>query len=51
MIDTICANVADTHWARMQEHDVLYRASDLRCGCACTIQHRKLAVRILCKPC
>lgn len=28
MIDTICANVADTHWARMQEHDVLYRASD-----------------------
>jgi salicylate hydroxylase len=28
MIDTICANVADTHWARMQEHDILYRASD-----------------------
>ena len=28
MIDSICANVADTHWARMQEHDVLYRASD-----------------------
>jgi salicylate hydroxylase len=28
MIDAICANVADTHWARMQEHDVLYRASD-----------------------
>jgi len=28
MIDTICANVADTHWARMQQHDVLYRASD-----------------------
>jgi salicylate hydroxylase len=28
MIDTICANVADTHWARMQEHDVLYRAFD-----------------------
>jgi len=28
MIDTVCANVADTHWARMQEHDVLYRAAD-----------------------
>ena len=28
MIDTICANVAETHWARMQEHDVLYRAAD-----------------------
>ena len=28
MIDTVCANVADTHWARMQEHDALYRASD-----------------------
>jgi salicylate hydroxylase len=28
MIDTVCANVAETHWARMQEHDVLYRASD-----------------------
>jgi salicylate hydroxylase len=26
MIDQICANVADTHWARMQEHDALYRA-------------------------
>ena len=24
LIDTICANVADMHWARMQEHDVLY---------------------------
>jgi salicylate hydroxylase len=24
LIDTICSNVADTHWARMQEHDVLY---------------------------
>ena len=23
MIDTICANVADTHWARMQEHEAL----------------------------
>jgi salicylate hydroxylase len=28
MIDMVCANVADTHWARMQEHDVLYRASN-----------------------
>ncbi len=28
MIDQICANVADTHWARMQEHDALYRAAD-----------------------
>jgi salicylate hydroxylase len=28
MIDTVCANVAETHWARMQEHDVLYRAAD-----------------------
>jgi salicylate hydroxylase len=28
MIDTVCANVADTHWARMQEHDMLYRAAD-----------------------
>ena len=28
MIDTVCANVAETHWARMQEHDILYRASD-----------------------
>jgi 2-polyprenyl-6-methoxyphenol hydroxylase-like FAD-dependent oxidoreductase len=28
MIDTLCANVADTHWARMQEHDALYRAAD-----------------------
>ena len=24
LIDTICARTADTHWARMQEHDVLY---------------------------
>jgi salicylate hydroxylase len=23
LIDTICANVADTHWARMQEHEAL----------------------------
>jgi salicylate hydroxylase len=28
MIDTVCANVAETHWARMQEHDALYRAAD-----------------------
>jgi salicylate hydroxylase len=28
LIDQICANVADTHWARMQEHDALYHASD-----------------------
>jgi 2-polyprenyl-6-methoxyphenol hydroxylase-like FAD-dependent oxidoreductase len=28
MIDQICANVADTHWARMQEHDALYHAED-----------------------
>lgn len=28
LLDTICANTADTHWARMQEHDVLYRAAD-----------------------
>jgi len=28
LIETVCANVADTHWARMQEHDVLYRAAD-----------------------
>jgi 2-polyprenyl-6-methoxyphenol hydroxylase-like FAD-dependent oxidoreductase len=28
LIDTICNNVADTHWARMQEHEVLYRAAD-----------------------
>jgi len=28
LIDTICENVADTHWARMQEHELLYRASD-----------------------
>ena len=24
LIDTICANVADTHWARMQEHETLF---------------------------
>ena len=28
LIDTICQNVSDTHWARMQEHELLYRASD-----------------------
>jgi 2-polyprenyl-6-methoxyphenol hydroxylase-like FAD-dependent oxidoreductase len=28
LIDTICQNVADTHWARMQEHELLYRARD-----------------------
>ena len=28
MIDAICSNVADTHWARMQEHELLYRAAD-----------------------
>jgi len=28
LIETVCANVAETHWARMQEHDVLYRAAD-----------------------
>jgi salicylate hydroxylase len=28
LIDNVCANVADTHWARMQEHDMLYRAAD-----------------------
>ena len=27
MIDSVCANVADTHWARMQEHDALYHAA------------------------
>ena len=28
MIDTICASVGETHWARMQEHEMLYRAID-----------------------
>jgi salicylate hydroxylase len=28
MIEQVCANVADTHWARMQEHDALYHAAD-----------------------
>ena len=28
LIDTACENAAETHWARMQEHDLLYRAAD-----------------------
>jgi salicylate hydroxylase len=28
LIDTVCNNAAETHWARMQEHDLLYRAAD-----------------------
>jgi len=28
LINTVCANVTETHWARMQEHDLLYRAQD-----------------------
>ena len=28
LIDTVCENSAETHWARMQEHDLLYRAND-----------------------
>ena len=28
LIGTVCNNVADIHWARMQEHEVLYRAAD-----------------------
>ncbi|HET7888076.1 MAG TPA: NAD(P)/FAD-dependent oxidoreductase [Bradyrhizobium sp.] len=28
MIDQVCNNVEDTHWARMQEHDALYHAQD-----------------------
>ena len=28
LIDTVCQNAADTHWARMQEHALLYRAAD-----------------------
>jgi salicylate hydroxylase len=28
LIDTVCENAAETHWARMQEHDLLYRADD-----------------------
>jgi len=26
LIDTVCENATDTHWARMQEHTLLYRA-------------------------
>ena len=28
LIDTVCQNVGDTHWARMQEHDLMYREGD-----------------------
>jgi salicylate hydroxylase len=28
LIENVCANVADTHWARMQEHDLLYHVAD-----------------------
>jgi len=28
LIEAICANAAETHWARMQEHELLYRAAD-----------------------
>jgi 2-polyprenyl-6-methoxyphenol hydroxylase-like FAD-dependent oxidoreductase len=28
MIDQVCANIVDTHWARMQEHDALYHAEN-----------------------
>ena len=24
MVDTLCAHAAETHWARMQEHELLY---------------------------
>lgn len=27
LIDSICANATETHWARMQEHELLYRAA------------------------
>lgn len=30
LIDAICNNIGDTHWARMQAHDALYAAAD--CG-------------------
>ena len=30
LIDTICSNIGETHWARMQEHDALYAMPD--CG-------------------
>jgi salicylate hydroxylase len=28
LIDAVCENPTDTHWARMQEHELLYRAAD-----------------------
>jgi salicylate hydroxylase len=28
LIDIVCENATETHWARMQEHDLLYRADD-----------------------
>lgn len=28
LIDAVCENPTDTHWARMQEHELLYRAVD-----------------------
>jgi salicylate hydroxylase len=28
LIDTVCQNTSETHWARMQEHELLYRAAD-----------------------
>jgi salicylate hydroxylase len=28
LIEAVCENPADTHWARMQEHELLYRAAD-----------------------
>ena len=28
LIDTVCQNAGETHWARMQEHEMLYRAAD-----------------------
>lgn len=28
MVDTLCAHAADLHWARMQEHDMLYADPD-----------------------
>jgi salicylate hydroxylase len=30
LIENVCAHAGDTHWARMQEHEILYRAAD--CG-------------------
>jgi salicylate hydroxylase len=28
LIDAVCESPTDTHWARMQEHELLYRAAD-----------------------